>query len=59
MSTLLRVIFLYLPASFAYYTLIYAILIMTNVVKDPNEFDPNDYREIGSHGNTTYYEIKK
>lgn len=58
MSTLLRVIFLYLPASFAYYTLIYAILIMTNIVKDPNEFNPNDYKEIGTVGNTTYHHLK-
>lgn len=59
MNTVLRFIFLYLPAIFAYYTLIYAILIMTNIVKDPNEFDPSQYTEIGSNGNTTYYQLKK
>lgn len=58
MNFALKLIFLYLPASFAYYTFIYTILIITNVVKDPNEFDPSQYKEIGTVGNTTYHQLK-
>lgn len=59
MNTLLKLIFLYLPASFAYYTLIYSILILFGVVNNPQSFDQNNYTEIGTVDGITYHELKK
>lgn len=49
MTTLLKIIFLYLPAAFAYYSIITALLIITGVKDDPTAFNPNDYKPIAQN----------
>lgn len=46
MKTFLKIIFLYLPAAFAYYSIITAALIITGVKDDPTAFNPDDYKSI-------------
>lgn len=65
MSTLLKIIFLYLPAAFAYYTFIVTFLLLMGYIEHPqaNNFNPDDYQEIYSETlesgtKVTYHEIK-
>lgn len=61
--TPLKFLFLYLPASFAYYTLIYTVLIMLGWVSNPNDFNPDDYEPVATEtlqdgSKVTYYVAK-
>lgn len=46
--TLLKIIFLYIPAIFAYYTIIYTVLIILGWVSHPIEFNPDDYEPVAT-----------
>lgn len=65
MSTLLKIIFLYLPAAFAYYTFIVTALFLMGYMEHPtaSTFNPDDYQEIYSETlesgtKVTYHELK-
>lgn len=65
MSTFLKIIFLYLPAAFAYYSFIIAALVGLGYIEHPNAntFNPDDYQEIYSETlesgtKVTYHELK-
>lgn len=46
MKAFLKIIFLYLPAAFAYYSIITAALILAGIKDDPTAFNPDDYTPV-------------